>query len=146
MNKKNLIAFYMLSFTWGILWTLIGLIIALVAVLVNYKHIRVSTFLGRIKIVITNKTFGGINLGIIYIVDKYDELGTNIHEVGHSVQNIILGPLFIPLVAIPSGIRYQLFDWLDSRHYKKHGVYLDYYSIWFEKQATNFGTRLFYKK
>lgn len=146
MSKKRIIAFYIASFTWGILWTLIGLVIASAICMINIKNIEVSTYLGRIKVRIKNKSFGGISLGIVFIVDKYNSQRINRHEVGHTIQNCFLGPLFIPLVAIPSGIRYQLFDYLDKRHYNKYGKYLDYDAAWFEHQATVLGEKLHNKQ
>lgn len=143
--KLNLALFYFLSFTWGLIWTLIGLSVFAFVKLIYKDKIVVSNYMGRIKVVFKEKKFGGINLGIVFFVDKNDRIHTSLHELGHSIQNIMFGPLFLFLVAIPSGIRYQLFDWLSKRHYKKHSKFLDYDSAWFEGQATSLGYS-YYKK
>lgn len=57
----------------------------------------------------------------------------NAHEFGHSIQNTLLGPLYIFIVMIPSAIRY----WI--RTLKPKSVYTAYDDIWFEDSATQCG-------
>jgi hypothetical protein len=141
MTKKELFIFYFLSFTWGIVWTLIGLLVLAFVYVFMYEHVIIKKVSGRIAIIFREKTFGGISLGIVYMVDAYNRIETHKHEIGHTVQNIVYGPLFIPLVAIPSGIRYQLWPMIRQRTFDRTGKYPSYHSIWFEKQANEWGEK-----
>jgi len=84
--------------------------------------------------------WGGVSLGLFALSGRYKDRSTYIynnirkHEFGHSLQNAILGPLFIFIVAIPSMIRYF--------YSNKHTVSFDWYeSVWFENTATKYGTK-----
>ena len=92
------------------------------------------------------ENWGGLELGCFALCSKYSENHqyyydeVRRHEFGHSIQNIILGPLFLFVVSIPSAIRY----WY-QRIAIKHGKYFsdDWYdSIWFEGTATRVGTKI----
>lgn len=89
--------------------------------------------------------WGGLSLGCFAFCGDYSKTNdywfqhTRRHEFGHSIQNAILGPFFIFIVALPSAIRY---------HYKNYRTKLgkvysvDWYdSIWFEGTATKYGTK-----
>lgn len=135
MNKKLVvkrIIFYVLSFTWGIIMTLIGLI----AMIIPFGHYHI--FHGRIYKTI-GKEWGGVSFGCFFICAEdcqYDSLMG--HECGHGIQNIILGPLMPLIVAIPSAIRYWYFEW----YWNKYMDYPnDYDAIWFENQATRWGRK-----
>lgn len=136
-KKENLKLFYLLSFTWGILWTILGAFIFLGLKLWFRSSLKTFKYRGRIAAKIDNVHWG-VSLGIFII--GHNEYTLN-HEVGHTIQNAWFGPLFPFIVAIPSGIRFQLFDWLSARHYKKHNKYLGYDDIWFEAQATALGNK-----
>lgn len=139
MNKKGIALFYLLSFTWGILWTLVGLLVLAFVYIFMREQVHIFPVSGRICILFKEKKFGGISLGIVYMVDANNKTTTHTHEIGHTVQNMFMGPLFIPLVAIPSGIRYQLWGRIRERFYEKHSYYPSYYDIWFESQANRLG-------
>lgn len=144
MNKKkeNLVKFYLLSFTWGIITTLLGLVV--LAAMSIYKiftkdKVKISMYRGRILVELVDTYFGGFSMGIVIVTDGAPDSDLVNHEVGHSIQNIYMGPLFLIIVGIPSMIRYHMFDWLAKRHYNKTGNHLDYDSVWFEAQATRLG-------
>ena len=88
----------------------------------------------------TGTNWGGVSLGLFALCghykinhpDFFDE--TRKHEFGHSLQNLFLGPFFIFVVAIPSAVRY----WL--AYYGR--LEEDYYAIWFERTATDWGTKV----
>lgn len=65
------------------------------------------------------------------------------HEWGHGIQNIILGPLMPFLVAIPSCIRYWYRELLVRSGEKKYADLPDYDSIWFEGWATKLGKKYY---
>ena len=125
-------AFYLLSWTWGIIMTLIGHAAAGILLLLGYRPQK--NCYGWIFEV--GYGYGGIDLGYISIVCKDSTQYLKDHEFGHSVQNCFFGPLFPFLVAIPSMTRYWYREW---RLRTGKGNPTGYYDIWFEKQASDYG-------
>ena len=132
--------YWLLQLTWGILMNLIGIVATLFCLifLKGKMHRNGCAFITEV-----GGNWGGVSLGVFalcgsyakqtsdyYNLKWYDE--TRKHEFGHSLQNMLLGPLFPFLVAMPSAIRY----WLD--YYGK--LKKDYYDIWFESSASKYGT------
>jgi hypothetical protein len=75
--------------------------------------------------------WGGVSLGPVAIVSHTAGDYVVAHEFGHSIQNCYYGPFALVCVTIPSVIRY----WV--RRLKRTNT--DYYSIWFEKEASQLG-------
>ena len=62
------------------------------------------------------------------------------HEYGHSIQMMWWGPLWLFVVAIPSGIRFWYREWYWKYRYPKtHKPLKPYDSAWYEGQATRLG-------
>lgn len=144
MKKENMFWFYFLSFTWGILFTMIGLItLVLIWVFLHPLVKEYKRVAGRIAIVFKGNLPGGMNLGLVYIIDEsqVNSYRLHTHEIGHSIQNARFGPLFIPVIAIPSLIRASLWDRISRKERAKTGKYPDYDRIWFEGQATRLGEK-----
>lgn len=90
------------------------------------------------RVIVRSKIMqGGVSMGLFVFLDTMSNDSMLYHEMGHSVQNIIWGPLFLPIIGIPSFVRAALWKKFLS---KRKGA--NYYSIWFEAQATEFGERL----
>ena len=136
--KKTLlkILYWILSLTWGALLSipgLIGLAILGIAGCPIYKN-------GFSYIVVVGNNWGGLNLGVISFIENSGEnyfQPTRRHEFGHSLQNIIFGPLQIFLVAIPSVIRY----WYQTMRDRRGLPNKEYDAIWFENTASKYGTK-----
>ena len=129
--------FYLLSWTWGIIMTLIGHAAAGILLLLGHrpqKNIYGWTF-------VIGENWGGVDLGYISIVQHNPTQHLLNHEFGHSIQNCYFGPFFPFIVAIPSMIRY----WYREFKYRKNPTVKlpDYDVIWFEGTATSLGN--FYK-
>lgn len=122
--------YYLLQFTYGILMNAIGSIVFIIVVCFTHNVQRHYHSI----VTITEHQFGGLSLGIFTIASSNSDYILN-HELGHSYQNIMFGPLFPFIVAIPSVIRY----WY--REIKKPTTSYD--SIWFEGQATRIGTKVY---
>lgn len=129
MNK---FLFYLLSFTWGIPMTLIGLIVSLVLIIMGYKPKKY----GYCWHFAVGNNWGGLELGIVFLTDKTSNVYIKDHEHGHALQNCYFGPLFPFVIAIPSAIRYWYREYLVRSGKKKWSELPDYYSIWFEKDAS----------
>ena len=125
--------FYLLSFTWGLIMTVIGLISALVLICTGHK----PKAYGRCLHFTVGENWGGVSLGIVIITDTTPTDHTLRHEHGHALQNVKYGVAFPFIVAIPSFIRY----WVREIQYRSgHPPKTDYDAIWFEKEATELGT------
>lgn len=127
--------FYLFSFTWGLLMTLVGLFVALFMLITGHKP---SRFGWCIAFEIVGIDYG-ISFGIVMIVPKGEteaDYKLKCHEHGHALQNIYLGVFFPFLVAIPSVIRYQIREcgWRNN-----HAPKTAYDDIWFEGSATQSG-------
>lgn len=142
-KTRDLILFYGLSLTWGIIWTLVGLFVFAFTFLFLRSKVEIGTVAGRIYIKFKEGKFGGASLGVVYLLGKHAGKRTHKHELGHTIQSMYWGPLFIPVIAVPSAIRCGLWNKIRKYHYKKYGVYPSYDSIWFEGQATRIGVSNF---
>lgn len=129
--SKHKVLYYILSYTWGSLLTLVGLLASLIMITICKQPIAFKG-IWYFKV---RPNWGGVSLGSCFIRDTTSYDSINYHELGHTYQNAILGPFFIFLVAIPSAIRY----WY--REFSKK-MQLPYDAIWFEGSATDIGKSL----
>ena len=106
MAKIKTALFWAWSCTWGIVMTVIGAVGALVLIVGGQSprvfHGRVYFQLGR--------GWGGVSLGAFFFLSTTSPDSTKQHEAGHTVQNLIFGPLMPFVVCIPSAFRCVLRD------------------------------------
>lgn len=127
--------YYLLNFTWGILQNIFGLIM-----LIKHRKCKREFYHGSVC-TLHEGDWGGISLGIfIFVNGNRDEQWlkeVKVHEYGHSIQSMILGPLYLLIIGIPS------FIWCNSKKFKKmreNGVsYFDFYP---EKWANYLGSKV----
>ena len=118
--------------TWELPQTLVG---AAIALLHNEKPLRVIEYADQ-KVYLYDKFNGGISLGYYSHID-YDasmqKLGylsvamerTIRHEVfGHGTQSKWLGPLYLPLIGLPSLIHCAIYVAL-GRKWNYYGLYTE---------------------
>lgn len=130
-DKKT---FYILSFTWGIIMTLIGLCAALYLTVRGYKARRY----GYCWCFTKGAGWGGVSLGIIMIKCIESGNSTKNHEHGHAVQNCYYGPLHC-IFSLMSAARYHYRNYQIKSGKKKIDDLPDYDAFWFEGQATKVG-------
>lgn len=106
MEKVKTALFWAWSCTWGIVMTLIGAIGAL-ALIIGEQAPRV--FHGRVYFQL-GRGWGGVSLGAFFFLSTTSPGSTKQHEAGHTVQNLIFGPLMPFVVCIPSAFRCILRD------------------------------------
>ena len=131
LNKHKAL-YYILMFTWGLLTSVIGLLVTFVLSVCADKKLIKYDKVWYFKVA---KNWGGVSLGCMFIRDTTSIDTIQPHEDGHTYQNALLGPLFIFLVAIPSTIRY----WIQRIRIKQGKRNKPYDSIWFEDNATAIG-------
>ena len=134
--------FYILSWTWGLLMNIIGIIVIFfieIYNLVRYKNVlRLKKCGWCYYIAAGDKYWGGLELGMFFLTDKSEHISTKWHEHGHAIQNCYLGLLMPLLVSIPSAIRYWYRRYLTS---KGQILSTKYEDIWFEGEATKLGKK-----
>lgn len=104
MTKLKSIVFYALSFTWGIIMSVIGCLAFLVLMCFGCKP---KKFHDRLYIEV-GSGWGGVSLGPWFIMSRGCGLYTKQHESGHGFQNALLGPLMPFVVCLPSATRYWI--------------------------------------
>lgn len=131
------------QWTWGIVQNLIGLAYFLAAL--RNRHFRFRT-----SIVTQWKIPFSVGCGMFVFVSNeneapdgaviqskwdYDNL---VHEYGHCIQSMLLGPLFVPVIAIPSVIWSSLPFFERFREKRKRS----YYWLYCEKWANMLGDKI----
>lgn len=122
--KKAL--FYLVQWTWGIIQNLIGLVLFLC--LVGRRH---RTFHGAV--VTTWKLESSLSLGMFIFTARPYDLRLIQHEYGHTIQSLILGPIWPFVIGLPSLIWCGCFE----KWREKHGI--NYYSFYTESWANRLG-------
>lgn len=138
MKRKILIALYwLLQLTWGILQTFLGFLIFL-------RNRKCTHFFYNGAIVIRWKGRSSLSLGLFLFVadhlqgERYDHILH--HEFGHTIQSLLLGPLYLIVIGIPS------FIWCNLPYFRKmreKGVSYDAFFI--ENNASWVGKKILKK-
>ena len=125
--------FWLWQWTWGFPQTLLGFVIFLIC-----RKCPHQRYHGAIATRWVNR--GSLGVGMFLFLGE-DDPQVRVHEYGHAVQSMILGPLFLPVMGIPS------FLWCNlppcRRLRREKGV--SYYAFYSEKSA-NFLGRLVTKE
>ena len=122
--------FILAQLTWGLPQTILGFILYL------YWLPRATKRYVYHGAIVTEWTAGGgISLGLFVFVAKKGHQLVVVHEYGHCVQSLILGPLYLLAVGAPSYIWANVPTLRKMRREKG----ISYYAIWPEKQANALG-------
>jgi len=70
--------------------------------------------------------FSGVSLGQ-YILLPYNDMNTIKHELGHSIQSVYLGPLYLPIVGIYSAVFCNLWDRVFHKGWSTYDRHYWYY-------------------
>lgn len=131
MKVLKQIGIVFLHWTWGILQTLAGFIGFLI--FIKRRHIWIN---GNVCTEVRG-CWGGITLGMFTFVDympagekAYND-NTVKHEHGHTLQSILLGPLWLLIIALPSIVWAGCFGKWRAKHRKSY--YWLYCEAWADK-------------
>lgn len=139
-----------LQCTWGLPQALLGFLVFLL-------HRKEPHFSYHGAIVTTWKAKSSVSLGLFVFVtaepyfyeklkDRFsmEELSAKllVHEYGHTIQSLILGPLYLILMGIPS----TLWGFLPGCARKRQTEQLSYFSFFTERWANSLGERVTGKK
>ena len=123
--------FKALSWSWGIILTLVGAITVGILKLFGKKVQK----WGECCYIEIGKGWGGVNLGAFFLTSENPSEHTKNHEHGHGLQNCIFGP-FMLIICAMSVVRYW---YREIRDVKGLGNNTAYDDIWFEGDATRRG-------
>lgn len=132
--------YILIQWTWGFPQNFIGLLVFIFCKMTkcvskNYKNAVATKW---------NNKYGSVSLGMFLFVtnDKDETLAA--HEYGHSIQSLILGPLFLFVIGIPS-LCWAAFG---DKYRKKHNkTYYEFYTeSWANKISGLDKYRRFIKK
>lgn len=124
--------FYFLQFTWGLPVNLAGLLLFLCC-----RGSRREKFHNSVVTCLPGD-FGGLSLGVFIFlgVQNADERRRLcVHEYGHTIQCLFLGPLYWILVVLPSAVWYHLFSGYRKRRQ------IPYDALYCERWATAWGKK-----
>jgi hypothetical protein len=123
--------FYLLSVTWGFFTVISGAVPAIILRILGIKPAKYG-WLWRFEI---PGIEWGTSFGLFFIAPKGNDQ-ISMHEHGHAIQNIYLGPFYPAVVWLPSVIRF----WYRKLLKKRNGPLRKKYSdIWFEKSSDESG-------
>lgn len=144
--KFKKVFFEIIYWTWCLPQTLIGLIVYSVVKLFDRdvdEHIIQKTLTHVIE---SEKFGGGVSLGRYILIYDYDdkygektewteclEKEMEKHEWGHTLQNFLLGPLYLFIIGIPSIVWAAFF----RKYRRENGI--SYYSFYTERWADRWG-------
>ena len=145
LTIKSLL-YWVLQWTWGFLQSLIGLIVFLV-------NFREKHYLFHGAVISEWNDSSSVSLGMFVFVTKdpyYDDkLKKNyskqemaylllVHEYGHTIQSLLLGPLYLIVIGIPA----SLWGFLPHCAKMRREKQMSYFSFFTEKWANIWGAKV----
>jgi len=130
--------FYLVQWTWGLPVNAVGLLIFLFFRVRGCKHEK----FGRAVITYVPWNQGGLSMGLFIFMranhpSEVWTYNTRIHEYGHTWQCLILGPLYYPVIAIPS----MLWCNIPALRKLREKYHISYFVFYPEKWANAWGQR-----
>ncbi len=105
MKTIRKILFYFWQFTYALIQNIMGLCML---AFYKIKGSESEVFHNAVVTYIDRKNFGGVSLGMFIFINKNvtgdRRHDMRIHEYGHTVQSLILGPVWLLVIALPSFI------------------------------------------
>lgn len=113
---------------WGLPQTAVGLIVFL-------AHAGRPHFRFHGAIVTTWKSRKAVSLGLFVFIGEADVNDLLVHEYGHTIQSLILGPAYLLVIGLPSAL------WLNLPACKRRRKRseLSYYTFYTERWANHLG-------
>ena len=131
------IIYLLIQCTWGLGQTLIGLLIFLINIKKPHKNYRCAIETQW------DSSYSGLSLGPFIFVPKNDgeyQNNVRVHEYGHTIQSLVLGPLYAVVGLISVGWGSLLFPILKSKEKYKDLAYtkcfVEYNASWLGEKVT----------
>lgn len=132
------ILFHLIQWTWGLPQNLVGAVLALFLRGERFRyHGALVTIYHRLKF---TQNRAGFSLGSFIFMPEtwsdHDRKHLLVHEYGHTVQSLFLGPFYLFAVGLPSVLWMHRFG-RKAAHYRSRGV--NYTSRFPENEADRLG-------
>ncbi len=134
-NVLTLAVYTVLQWTWGIPQTLLGFLLFLWLTVKRPRRKR-SYFHGAV-VSQWSLTYS-LSLGMFIFHGRPQDTDVLVHEWGHTVQSLVLGPFYLFAVGLPSAV-WCVFPPVVRRRRRRHIKYTSFYC---EKWASRAGQRL----
>ena len=123
----------LLQCTWGLPQTLVGAAVFL-------WHLRGRHTMYRGAVVSRWKLDYSASIGLFLFLSERDAENRPllVHEYGHALQSLLLGPLYLPVIAIPS----MLWMLLPSCRSYRRNTGVSYYSFYTERWANAWAEKI----
>ena len=132
------VGYYVLQLTWGIIQNIGGGAMWLFLFLKNPKRKR-WRYRGAFVISWDIAASAGVGMFIFFGHEgSPDAQRVMVHEFGHTVQSIILGPLFLPVIVLPSA----LWAYIPKFEKKRKQGLCSYYDFYPERWANRCGEKV----
>ena len=140
------VVYWIIQCTWGFIQTALGAVIFLL-------HICDKHYIYHGAVITEWEAKSSVSLGMfVFITDEpyfYDKLKDDytmdelagrllVHEYGHTIQSLMLGPLYLILMGIPS----TLWGFLPSLNARRKKEDISYFSFFTEKWANVLGEKI----
>lgn len=122
--------YYLLQLSWGLLQNILGFILWLFI-----SHDECYFYHGAY--VKRWHHHSSLALGLFIFYGHHDER-ILVHEYGHTIQSIILGPFYLLIIGIPS-LLWATLPYFKHLRKKKH---ISYYSLYCERSASKLGRKI----
>ena len=119
--------FWLCQWTWGFPQTFVGFLVYLIC-----RNGKPALYRGCVVTRWGNR--GSMSMGM-FLFMGCDDPQVRVHEFGHSIQSLILGPLFLPVMGIPSFLWCNLPVCRQLRRERN----ISYYSFYPESTANALG-------
>ncbi len=145
-NYLVFILYCLVQFTWGVLQSALGLF--------NFVlHVRDRHYFYHGAVITEWSNNSSVSLGMFVFITKapffYDKLKDKytmeelsqrllVHEYGHTIQSLILGPLYLIIIGIPS----TLWGFLPYCNRKRRENSISYFSFFTERWANELGEQV----
>lgn len=141
----RIVLYTIVQCTWGILQTLVGFVFFLIhirekhfwyhgAVVTGWNH-QFSASIGLFLFLSYGQNSEKVKRKDVSLEDFSKRI--LIHEYGHTIQSLLLGPLYLPVIAIPSA----MWCFLPCCRRKREVEQISYYSFYPERWADRLGEK-----
>lgn len=142
-NMINHVLYTVIQFTWALPQNILAVILLLLLMLKNPKR-RIFYYHGA---VVTHWKFrSSMGLGMFIFFGHHRTPGKYssqvlVHEYGHTIQSVLLGPLFLPVIGLPS----LLWAFIPYCGQLRKDKEISYYDFYCEAWANYEGERILHR-
>lgn len=108
--------FYLINLTWALVQNIVGFLI-LQYMKLTHKKYTITRYKKSYVINTYNFIGGGVSLGMFIFLQEPTQTDI-MHEYGHTIQSMILGPAYLLLIGLPSFLWSRFGKYEIDQYYK----------------------------